>query len=237
MYCKLILCWPCKNTPAQQVQSNACSSDAVHRQININGYDIIYLLIEAWCQRSWWTLVIHYSDVIIGTMTSQITSLTTVYSTISSDADQRRHQSSASLAFVRGIHRGPVNSPHKWPVTRKMFPLYDVIMYYQLDPQLKTQWHHINKSGETFYSRNMPFTVLSAKWWTVKPNNPQDPDWYMEVPLISQTMLVKGAPALKRNIFPLYTSLFLSDVSIPLTSFMAWFMATRYKGHSGNYRI
>ena len=36
-----------------------------------------------------------------------------------SDADQRKHQSSASLAFVRGIHRGAVNSPHKWPVTRK----------------------------------------------------------------------------------------------------------------------
>ena len=35
---------------------------------------------------------------------------------------------SASLAFVRGIHRGPVNSPHKWPVTRKMPPFDDVIM-------------------------------------------------------------------------------------------------------------
>ena len=43
-------------------------------------------------------------------------------------ADQRKHQSSAPLAFVRGIHRGPVNSPHKWPVTLKMFPFDDVIM-------------------------------------------------------------------------------------------------------------
>ena len=59
---------------------------------------------------------------------SQITSLAIVYSTIYSDADQRKHQSSASLAFVRGIHRRPVNSPHKWPVTRKMFPFDDVIM-------------------------------------------------------------------------------------------------------------
>ena len=58
----------------------------------------------------------------------QITSLTIVYSTVYSDADQSKHQSSASLAFVRGIHRGPVNSPHKWPVTRKMFPFDDVIM-------------------------------------------------------------------------------------------------------------
>ena len=45
-----------------------------------------------------------------------------------SDADQRKHQSPASLAFVREIHRGPVNFPHKWPVTRKMFPFDDVIM-------------------------------------------------------------------------------------------------------------
>ena len=73
---------------------------------------------------------IHYSDVIMGSMASQITSLTIVYSIVYSGADQRKHQSSASLAFVRGIHRWPVNSPHKWPVTRKMFPFDDVIMEY-----------------------------------------------------------------------------------------------------------
>ena len=66
---------------------------------------------------------------IVCTMASQITSLTSVYSTVYSDADQRKHQSSASLAFVRGIHRGPVNSPHKWPVTLKIFPFDDVIIY------------------------------------------------------------------------------------------------------------
>ena len=64
----------------------------------------------------------------MGTVASQITNLTSVYSTVYSDTDQRKHQSSASLAFVWGIHRVPVNSPHKWPVTRKMFPFYDVIM-------------------------------------------------------------------------------------------------------------
>ena len=67
-------------------------------------------------------------DAMMGTMASQITSLTSVYSTVYSGADQRKHQSSASLAFVWGIHRWPVNSPHKWPVTRKMFPFDDVIM-------------------------------------------------------------------------------------------------------------
>ena len=61
-------------------------------------------------------------------MASQINSLTIVYSTVYSGADQRKHQSSASLAFVWGIHRLPVNSPHKRPVTRKMFPFDGVIM-------------------------------------------------------------------------------------------------------------
>ena len=41
---------------------------------------------------------------------------------------QRKHQSFASLAFVWGIYRGPVNSPHKWPATRYMFPFDDVIV-------------------------------------------------------------------------------------------------------------
>ena len=47
----------------------------------------------------------HYDDVIMDAIASQITSLAIVYSAVSSDADQSKHQSSASLAFVRGIHR------------------------------------------------------------------------------------------------------------------------------------
>ena len=75
----------------------------------------------------------HYNDVIMGAMASQITSLTIVYSTVHSGADQRKHQSSASLTFVWGIHRWPVNSPHKCPVTRKMFPFDDVIICCMFD--------------------------------------------------------------------------------------------------------
>ena len=67
---------------------------------------------------------------IMGAKASQITSLTIVYSSVYSGANQRKHQSSASLAFVRGIHRWSVNSQHKGPVTRKMFPFDDVIMVY-----------------------------------------------------------------------------------------------------------
>ena len=67
----------------------------------------------------------HYGDVMMGTIASQITGLTIVYS------DERKHQSSTSLAFMQGIHRGPVNYPHKWPVPQKMFPFDDVIMLSQ----------------------------------------------------------------------------------------------------------
>ena len=80
----------------------------------------------------------HYSDVIMGTVASQITSLTIVYSTVYSGADARKHQSSASLAFMRGIHRWPVNSPHKCPVTRKTFPFDDVIMTHFSNGLLKS---------------------------------------------------------------------------------------------------
>ena len=74
------------------------------------------------------TLVNHCNGVMISAMASQITSRTIVYSTFYWGADQRKHQSFASLAFVWGIHRWPVNSPHKGAVTRKMFPFDDVIM-------------------------------------------------------------------------------------------------------------
>ena len=77
----------------------------------------------------WWFLSRHYNDVIMGAIASQIISLTIIYSIVYSDVDQRKHQSSASLAFVQGIHRWPVNSPHKWPVMWNMFPFDDVIMW------------------------------------------------------------------------------------------------------------
>ena len=70
----------------------------------------------------------HYSDNIMSVMAFQITSLANVYSSVYSDADQRKHQSTASLAFLLRIRRSPVNSPHKWSVTRKMFPFDYVIM-------------------------------------------------------------------------------------------------------------
>ena len=81
---------------------------------------------------------IHYNDVMMGAMVSQITSSTIVYSTVYSGADQRKHQSSASLAFVRGIHGWPVKSQHKWPVTQIMFPFDDVIVRRQRRQPIST---------------------------------------------------------------------------------------------------
>ena len=73
---------------------------------------------------------INYNGVIMSAMASQITSLAIVYSTVYSGADQRKHQSSASPAFVRW----PVNYPQKGPVTRKMFPFDDVMYAYVCAP-------------------------------------------------------------------------------------------------------
>ena len=105
------------------------------------------------------TFTSHYCDVIMGTIASQITSLMIVYSIVHSSADQRKHQSSASLAFVRGIHRGPVNSPHRWPVMRKMLPLDDVIMAFWCS---MSAWSAVNYS----HSEASPLALAAVKIFT-----------------------------------------------------------------------
>ena len=96
---------------------------------NLNSIENVFLIFSKVSIMKFHTWHVHYNDVIMGVIASQITSLTIAYSTDYSGA--YKHQSSASLAFVRGIHRGPVNSPHKWSVTRKMSPFDDVIMMYK----------------------------------------------------------------------------------------------------------
>ena len=83
---------------------------------------VIQVLWHIWRHR-------RYNNVIMSMMASQITSPTIVSSTIYSGSDHRKHQNSASLAFVWGIHRWLVNSPHKGPVMREIFLFDDVIMY------------------------------------------------------------------------------------------------------------
>ena len=94
----------------------------------------------------------HYSDVIMSMMASQITSLTTVYTSVNSGTDQRKHQSSTSLAFVRGIHRWPVNSPHKGPVTQKMFPFHDVI--------IKKYKERVKDGLHDVYTTQIPYQLM-----------------------------------------------------------------------------
>ena len=91
-------------------------------------------------------------------MSSQIIILSLVYSTVCSGAYQRKHQSFASLAFVHGIHRWTVNSPHKWPVTRKMFPFDDVIMILSTGT-MGINFSEISANKWNFSSKKMHFKM------------------------------------------------------------------------------
>ena len=107
----------------------------------------------------------------MGAVASQITSLLIVYLTVYLGEDQIKHQSSASLAFVWGIHRRPMNSPHKWPVTRKMFSLDDVIMPMILFIKLHLIVLHIDISASEIKMCNRhgqsAFNVQRVKSWYI----------------------------------------------------------------------
>ena len=93
------------------------------RGVDINGMGPIWL--QGICNP--------YSDVTMSAIASEITGVSIGYLTICSGTDQTKHQSSASLAFIRGIHRSPMTSPHKGPVKRKMFLSDDVTW--------RSRWH------------------------------------------------------------------------------------------------
>ena len=100
---------------------------------------------------------LHYDDVIMGAMASKINNLVIVYSTVKSGADHSKHQSSASLAFVCGIHRSPVNSLHKWPVTRKNVSIWWRHHVYDRDhytgKTVSLYWHAPDLSLKNEYSK------------------------------------------------------------------------------------
>ena len=102
-------------------------------------------------------------------MASQITSLTIVYSTVHSGADQRKHQSSASLAFVWGIHRPPVNSPQKWPVTQKMFPFDDVVMKTQIIVCPYKHIDHVWRNSQLDHTIQFIFSNYKTVSWDIIP--------------------------------------------------------------------
>ena len=102
-----------------------------HESVPVTTYEIWGQLHKRFSWIFWpkYQRVLHYNDVIMSAMVSQITSLAILYSSMYSSADQRKHQSSASLAFVRGIHRWPVNSPHKGPSINLWFVWSYLIRY------------------------------------------------------------------------------------------------------------
>ena len=90
---------------------------------------LTHICVTQWVKFTPMLLVSHNSSSIMSVMASQITGVSIVCSTVCSSTDQRKHQSSASLAFVRGIHRWPVDSPHQGAVTPKRV-LFDAIMMF-----------------------------------------------------------------------------------------------------------
>ena len=137
--------------------SSACGpTNLIEPSVYYGSVDGILMNLQTWGHGSWWVHLrsldhyhyllwwhdraasgpwnrgfstsIHYGDVIRSAMASQMTDISIVYSTSCSGADRRNQQSFTSLAFVRGIHRWPMNSLHRGPVTRKTFLFDDVIM-------------------------------------------------------------------------------------------------------------
>ena len=139
------------------------------------------MMTDIWCLAHWVNLVLHAclhhcSDVIISAKASRITGNSIVYSTVCSGADERKHQSPASLDFVRGIHRRPVNSPHKGPVTWKMLPFHDVFMIFWI-----FHFRHCITAGLQQYHMRLCITVeppfLSRTYRPVSVQSPIPPSY------------------------------------------------------------
>ena len=90
-------------------------------------------------------------------LASQITCVSSVYSTVCSGEYQRKHQSSASPAFVRGIHRSPVNSPHIGPVTQQM------------------SWRHNDVIMQSSFAKLHPLFSAHGQLWPIFSNGVTSP--------------------------------------------------------------
>ena len=98
------------------------------------------VLFSAWSNGSFWTICCFIMTSQWSRWQLKSPASLIIYSTVYSGADKRKHQCSASLAFVRGIDWWPVNSPHKWPVRWKMFPFDDVIMLKRKHIAIEYKW-------------------------------------------------------------------------------------------------
>ena len=131
-------------------------------------------------------------------MASQITGLMIVYSTVYSGADHIKHQSSASLAFLRGIQRWPVNSLHRGPVTRKMLPFVDVIM------SMLKHWSCISRLDT---AESMGIKCDSS---TLNSSNilPQTPCWFRHRNFEMHIICYRNCIQLSKNIWSLFSLYF-----------------------------
>ena len=163
-----------------------------HKTVFCNSNTWWCLRLNTWPESPWWnkcwtinflekedmknhiernTCTGHYNDVIMRAIASQITSLLNVYSTVYSCADQRKHQNSASQAFVRWIHRWPVNSQHKWPVTRKRFPFatYAAVLGWARDFDFSTTREILFTKGSVIVSFSDQYPIPYC--WYIVPSN------------------------------------------------------------------
>ena len=133
--------------------------------------------VEIWIERRQLVFPWHCNDVMMSAMASQITGVSIVCSTICSGADQRKHRSSPPLAIVRGIHRWPVDSPHKGPVTGKVSLFDDVIMGWPAFERRRFRnpvTSKLNASSQTSgvsqdQVKNLIWTSFPFHEWTFKP--------------------------------------------------------------------
>ena len=111
-------------------------------------------------------LPFHYGGAITGAIASQITSLAIVYSAFYSGADQRKTSKLRVTGLCAGNSPGNGEFPHKWPVTRKMFPFDDVIVY----SDIPCRWHlHILTSQICLPWYNPVLWWLITYWTTLLP--------------------------------------------------------------------
>ena len=145
--CLAVVDGPCYNYMTFHYDQKSDISTNIKTSNQIVHSELGYVHINVWG-------VFHYTDVIMSMIASQITSLAVVYSMVYSGADQRKTSKLRVTGLCAGNSPGPVKSPHKGPVTRKMFPFDDVIMYVrfcaaplQLTLAVKAQWSRLLHSG------------------------------------------------------------------------------------------
>ena len=135
---------------------------------------------------------LQYSDIIMSVMASQTTGVSIVSTVHSIRRRSKKTSNSASLAFVKGIHRWPVNSPHKGPVTRKMLPFDDVVIRVRYGVSL------MSSKPMSPYLRKKPMSPCLKKtlspfgylWCNIRYQGPICMDMYANMNIIWYVVLL-----------------------------------------------